>query len=202
MIRSFRSRSVLALALVLVGAAGGFPPVVAAQKPMAPSAQTMPPAMGDMARDFTLNRLDGRPVHLADLIKSGPVVMLMLRGWVGYQCPFCNRQVRDFLVSAGDMKAAGATVVMVYPGAKDLVQSKAEEFLVDKTQLENVEFVIDPDLKVVDQYSLRWDAPNETSYPSTFVFNRKGQVAFVKISRSHGDRSSAAEVLAVLKSMR
>jgi len=201
MMRCVRRCAPLALALVLIATAGGFRPLAAVQMPMAPKAPSMPPAVGDMARDFTLNRLDGRPVHLADLLKSGPVVMLMLRGWVGYQCPFCNRQVRDFLVSAGDMQAAGATVVMVYPGAKDLVRSKAEEFLVDKTQLDNVEFVTDPDLQVVNLYNLRWDAPNETSYPSTFVFNRQGRVAFVKISRSHGDRSSAAEVLAVLKAM-
>jgi hypothetical protein len=44
-----------------------------------------PPAVGDKARDFTAKRLDGRPVHLAELTKGGPVVMLMLRGWVGYQ---------------------------------------------------------------------------------------------------------------------
>jgi len=59
---------------------------------------------------------------------------------------------------------------------------------------------VDPDLKVVNLYNLRWDAPNETAYPSTFVFDSGGVSRFVKISQSHGDRSSGAEVLKVVGS--
>lgn len=44
-----------------------------------------PPAVGEAARDFTLNRIDGKPITLSVLTKQGPVVVLMLRGWVGYQ---------------------------------------------------------------------------------------------------------------------
>src|SRR5690349_15766322 len=56
----------------------------------------VPPALHDKARDFKLKRLDGELIQLSALFKQGPVVMLMLRGWVGYQCPICNRQVGDF----------------------------------------------------------------------------------------------------------
>ena len=44
-----------------------------------------PPAVGEAARDFTLTRIDGKAVSLSTLRHSGPVVVLMLRGWVGYQ---------------------------------------------------------------------------------------------------------------------
>lgn len=44
-----------------------------------------PPAVGEPARDFTLSRLDGTSVQLSALNKAGPVVLVMLRGWVGYQ---------------------------------------------------------------------------------------------------------------------
>ena len=44
-----------------------------------------PPVVGEAARDFTLSRLDGRAVTLSTLRPTGPVVVLMLRGWVGYQ---------------------------------------------------------------------------------------------------------------------
>lgn len=158
-----------------------------------------PPAVGEKARDFTARRLDGRPVHLAELTKGGPVVMLMLRGWVGYQCPICNRQVGDFLSRAKDFQNAGASIVMVYPGTADLVQGKAEDFVTGKTLPVNFHFLVDPDLKIVNQYNLRWNAPNETAYPSTFVFDTQGVVKFVKISQSHGDRSSAADILAMLQ---
>ena len=49
------------------------------------SAPAQPPAVGDAARDFTLSRIDGKPIALSALTKEGPVVVLMLRGWVGYQ---------------------------------------------------------------------------------------------------------------------
>ncbi|MEX2271934.1 MAG: redoxin domain-containing protein [Vicinamibacterales bacterium] len=159
---------------------------------------TAPPALGERARDFTLNRLDGGPVHLATLNKEGRVVVVMLRGWVGYQCPICNRQVGDFLRHAADFKAAGASVVLVYPGAAETLQGKAEDFVTGKTLPDNFHFVVDPNMKVVNLYSLRWDAPQETAYPATFVFDAGGVTRFVKISRSHGDRSSATDVLKVM----
>lgn len=166
------------------------------------AAQSAPPAVGDKARDFTLSRLDGRKIQLSALNKDGPVVMLMLRGWVGYQCPICNRQVGDFLTHSKEFQAAGTNVILVYPGAAELVQGKAEDFVTGKTLPDKFHFVVDPDLKTVNLYNLRWNSPNETAYPSSFVFDKGGIVRFVKISQSHGDRSSAAEILAVLATLK
>ena len=158
-------------------------------------AQASPPAVGDKAMDFTLARLDGTKVHLGELTKSGPVVLLMLRGWVGYQCPFCNRQVGDFIAHAKEIQSAGANVVLIYPGAAETVQGKAEDFVTGKTLPSNFYFVTDPDLRTVNAYHLRWDAPNETAYPSTLLIDKTGVVRFVKISKSHGDRSLATDLL-------
>jgi cytochrome oxidase Cu insertion factor (SCO1/SenC/PrrC family) len=71
----------VAAALVLAAVVGVVSSSRASERPV-PAA---PPAVGDAASDFTLNRLDGTPVTLAALRKSGPVVVLVLRGWVGYQ---------------------------------------------------------------------------------------------------------------------
>jgi peroxiredoxin len=108
--------------------------------------------------------------------------------------------VAGFFGKADEFRAAGANVVMIYPGSAELVQAKAEEFVTGKTIPEGFHFVVDPDLKIVNQYALRWNAPNETAYPSTFVIGRDGIIKFEKISHSHGDRSSAPEVLELLKS--
>jgi thioredoxin-dependent peroxiredoxin len=99
---------------------------------------------------------------------------------------------------ADAFRAAGASVVMIYPGAASSVQQYAEEFITGRTMPDRYYFVTDPDLKVVNQYGLRWDAPGETAYPSTFVIDRRGIVRFVKISHSHGDRSAAPDVLKLL----
>ena len=55
--------------------------------------------------------------------------------------------------------------------------------------------VTDPDYSVTNLYGLRWDAPNETAYPSTFIVDKKGMIAFEKISHTHGDRTSAQDAL-------
>ena len=158
-----------------------------------------PPAIGETARDFTLPKLDETTIKLADLMAQGPVVMIMLRGWVGYQCPICTRQVGDFLKRAEEFEAATASVVLIYPGDPGVVRDKAEDFVTGTTLPENVHFVLDPGLLVVNQYGLRWNAPDETAYPSTFVFDKDGVIRFVKISHEHGDRSAASDVLEIVR---
>jgi len=98
--------------------------------------------------------------------------------------------------------AAGASVVFIYPGAAATVEQYASEFITGKTLPKGYHFVLDPDLNVVNLYGLRWNAPNETAYPSTFVIDRRGIVRFAKISRSHGDRSAAPDVLQVLAGLK
>ena len=158
-----------------------------------------PPQVGDMAPNFTLRTLDDRPVELAALTAISPVVLVVLRGWPGYQCPICTTQVRDFVGQAAEFKARGAQVLMVYPGPAEKLRARAEEFLRDKNWPESFLFVSDPDFAFTNAYGLRWNAKNETAYPSTFVIAREGKVRFAQVSKTHGGRVSAARALAELK---
>src|SRR5690348_11227839 len=54
-----------------------------------------PPKIGEKAPDFSLKTLDDKTVRLSDLTANGKVVLIVLRGWPGYQCPICERQVQD-----------------------------------------------------------------------------------------------------------
>ena len=92
--------------------------------------------------------------------------------------------------------------MLVYPGAAATVQQYASDFVTGKNLPDDFHFVTDPDLKAVNLYGLRWDAPGETAYPSTFVVDRQGIVRFVKVSRAHGDRSAAPDVLQVLAGLK
>ena len=72
----------------------------------------------------------------------------------------------------------------------------ANDFLAKQPELpSNVILVTDPDYTVTNLYGLRWDAPNETAYPSTFILDKKGMIVFEKISHTHGDRISAQDAL-------
>jgi len=156
-----------------------------------------PLQVGDAAPEFTLNTLDGKAVALKELTAKQRVVLVVLRGWPGYQCPLCTRQVNDFATKADEFKGQ-ATVLMVYPGPAEKLKEHAEEFLKNKGWPKEFVFVTDPDYTFTKAYGLRWDAPGETAYPSTFIVDQAGKIRFAKVSKDHGGRASAAEALKVL----
>ena len=184
---------------VAIGVASA-PPVLAQdqdQPTNAPQPAT-PPQIGDTAPDFELNELKGTSVTLSKLAATGPVVLVQLRGYPGYQCPLCTAQVGGFLERADKFKAAKTSVVFVYPGPAESLKDHADEFVRGKDFPSNFYLLLDSDYQFVNQYGLRWDAPNETAYPATFVLDQNLAVLLSKVSHSHGDRTKADDVLAAL----
>jgi peroxiredoxin len=171
-------------------------PVLAARGAV-PETQT-PPAEGAAAPNFSLKTLGGQTVELAALTSERPVVLLVLRGWPGYQCPLCTKQVHEFVAQAAAFKARGAQVLMVYPGPAEQLVAHAQEFIADKAWPAEFLFVIDPDYTFTNAYALRWSAPKETAYPSAFVIDRGGRIRFAKVSKTHGGRVSVEQALAAL----
>jgi peroxiredoxin len=159
------------------------------------------PKVGDKARPFALTALDGTTVSLAGEAARGPVVLVLARGWPGYQCPFCTRQFADFVAHGDEFATLGAHVVWVYPGPSDQVVQRAKEFVASQPLPAAFRFVTDPDYTFTNAYGLRWDAPNETSYPSTFVIDRTSVVRFAQISNAHDGRAKASDVVAALKAL-
>jgi len=153
------------------------------------------PNSGEKAPEFALKTLDQKSVRLSDLTSKSAVVLLVLRGWPGYQCPLCTAQVQDYIASAEQLSKAKARVAMVYPGPADNLQAHAQEFIENKQWPKDFVFVLDPDYTMVAAYGLRWEAPNETAYPTTFVLDRKGIVRLAKISHTHGDRTKARDIV-------
>ena len=181
--------------------------------PQAPEAQATAPApapagataprLGQKAPQFTLATPEGNLIHSAALTARGTLVLVVLRGYPGYQCPFCVKQVRDFEQAADQFASAGAQVLLVYPGPPAQLDQHAKEFLAKQNPLPgNVHLVIDPDYTFTNQYGLRWEASHETAYPSTFLIDRQGVIYFRKISSGHGDRTSAADILKEVETKR
>ena len=153
------------------------------------------PGVSEKAPDFTLSTPEGKSVKLSDVNAQGPVVLVVLRGYPGYQCPYCNRQVQDFIHGAQGFADLGAHVIMVYPGPPQDLNARANEMLADKKLPANFDLVLDPGYQFTNTYGLRWTADHETAYPSTFLIDRSGVIFFVKIVKEHGGRTTAAEVL-------
>jgi peroxiredoxin len=156
------------------------------------------PILGAKAPDFELKSLAGEPVKLSTEIKRGPVVLVVLRGYPGYQCPVCTAQFGDYVAKKEQFKAAGAQVLFVYPGPADRLVERAKEFVRGKDYPAHFQILLDPDFSFINAYGLRWDARNETAYPSTFIVDPNQKVTFAKVSQGHGDRSKAADMLKVI----
>jgi peroxiredoxin len=169
------------------------PPQVAATEETA-----QPPKMGQTAPDFELKDLKDENIKLSLLSQKGSVILVVLRGFPGYQCPICTVQVGQLIGKAEPLAKANARVLLVYPGPSDGLKARADEFVRGKDIPANFYLVLDPDFKFTNQYGLRWNAAGETSYPSTFVLDSERKVLFAKVSRSHGDRAKVDDVLATL----
>ena len=179
-----RLHSLVLLTLCALGATGELAPRHA-------FAAESPPKVGDSPTDFELLTFRGDNVKLSNLTAKGTMVLIVLRGYPGYQCPVCNQQVGQFLQNADKFPAAGAQLVFVYPGASKDLALRANEFWADKALPKHVQLLIDPDYKFTNAYHLRWDAPKETAYPSTFVIQDR-KITFAKVSQTHGGRAKCA----------
>lgn len=158
--------------------------------------------MGEKARAIDVKTLDDKMVRLAPLLRRGPVVLFVLRGYPGYQCPFCTKQVGELVQNADQFSKRHASVVLVYPGPSDNLKKYAGEFVAGKDIPASFRFAIDPDYGFTNRYGLRWDAPQETAYPSTFVIGRDGSIAYAKVSHEHGDRAPLPEILTALDNLK
>ncbi len=180
-------RGLLCSALLL----GCAPALVAAE-------DAEPPAVGDTAKDFELESLTDKKISLHELTEEGSVILVVLRGYPGYQCPICSIQVGGLRRKAEAIASAGARVLLVYPGPKENLKDLASEFLKGKTLPDGFELVVDPDYEFTNAYNLRWDAPRETAYPSTFVIDSDNKIVFAKISKTHAGRARVGNVLAAI----
>jgi peroxiredoxin len=167
-----------------------------------PQSHGEPPEVGDTLQDHEFKTLDGKKLRLTDLGTKGGVVLVILRGFPGYQCPICTQQVAELRKRANDFMKAGATVILVYPGEAANLGQHAKDFTKRSPLPAPLVLVTDPDFKFISQLDLRWDAKGETAYPSTFVLDADRKVVFAKISKTHGDRASTEEVLEAASRLR
>lgn len=164
-------------------------------------AQPMAPKVGTKAPEFALTDAAGKPASLSQERTAGAVVLIVGRGWPGYQCPFCTRQFAEFRSHARELQAAGARVLWIYPGPEDELARHAADFTGNEPLPANFRVLIDPGYAFTNAYGLRWNAPKETAYPATFVIGRDGTIHFANISLEHGGRTPVAEVLKALEGM-
>jgi peroxiredoxin len=157
--------------------------------------------VGKVAPDFELSTPNGQKIRLSETVKTSPVVVVVLRGYPGYQCPICTQQVAELIKNQKELADANGRVLLIYPAPQKLIEDKAKEFFANSELPKHFTVLLDPDLGFVNAHGLRWNAPNETAYPSTIIVDKTGIVRFLHVSKTHGARVSSKEMVRELKKL-
>ena len=158
--------------------------------------------VGEKAINFDLAVVgEDNFLELRDEYDKGPVVVVVLRGYPGYQCPLCNQQVGALINRVKALKQYAKRIILVYPGEASALEQHSERFMGSRRIPEPIVLVRDPGMKMVSEWGLRWNAPRETAYPATYIIKGNGRVAWRKISKSHAGRTSVEEILKELKKL-
>ena len=157
------------------------------------------PSVGQAAPDFELRTVDGMRHRLSTYTDGGPVVLMVLRGYPGYQCPICSAQVGAYISEAQAFAQRDATVIFVYPGPAEGLTEHASDFIAGQGLPSNFLFLVDPDYTFTNRYGVRWDEEGQTAYPSTFVIDQGSRtVRHAHISHGVRNRTAPQDILRVL----
>ena len=170
------------------------------------------PKVGDELKDFVLSNQSGEQKSLAELRKSGPVVVVFYRGgW----CPYCNLELRAYQQVLPQLKEAGAQLVAVTPELPDSSLSTTE-----KNGLE-FEVLTDVGAEYAKEIGIAFSLPEEIReiyanlggdlqrfngagnfnlpIPATFVVDTDGKVAFAHVDVDYTTRANPEDVLSVVR---
>lgn len=178
------------------------------------SAQEKPEGLfiNSKAPEFSLKDQYGATVTLKELRKKGPVVVLFYRGsW----CPFCNRELKAFQDSLGQILTKKAQLVAITPEAREGIDSTVKKhgvvfpILSDEgakvAQAYQVAFKVDE--KTVNRYKmaeidlLKINRQKEAilPVPAVYIINSEGSVTYRYFDENYKKRVSVSEILKNIK---
>jgi len=141
----------------------------------------------------------GDVVDLTQCAEGKRIVLVLLRGFPGYVCPYCTKQTAELVRAVDRLDALNAVVYVVYPGPSDKIRAFTKS--VTRQLEERPDFslpfrvLLDVDLAAVKAIGLVGDL----AVPATFVLADDGTVLYRHIGRNKADRADIGTVLDFLK---
>ena len=161
-----------------------------------------PVGLGDMAPDFTLEDQDGRAVKLSAEWKVRPVVLIFYRG---HWCPYCTRQFAELrtLLRPNEQVSVLAVSIDAHEQSKEFSNKIAAD---GKGPL-TFAMLSDPGHRTIDLYGLQDPQYLKLKlegipYPTTYVIDRTGRIAWTRLDRNYRERPPTAEVRAAIDALR
>jgi len=165
--------------------------------------------VGRTAPDFNTKDIDNHPVHLKEMLKEGPVVLIFYRGvW----CPVCNRYLSNLQDSLQQILATGAKVVAVTPETADNAHKTASntgaKFIIVSSGSENIMNDYDVTFSVTEDYQnrirngLKADIAINNDQdeaklpvPATYIIDRSGKIVYRQFNPDYHQRATVKEML-------
>jgi peroxiredoxin len=167
---------------------------------------------GAKSPSFELSDHNGKVVTSARLLAKGRLIVCFIRGrW----CPFCVGQMEAMSAIAGQIEAAGASLVALSPQTE-----KQANLMHDQHQLA-FPMLVDAHNAVARQFGLVYRVPEEQQaiyrrtfvnlpfvngddswelpIPATYVVDRDGAIIFSGVNEDYTERPEPLEILALLK---
>ena len=167
--------------------------------------------VGDLAPNFTLPNVDGRPIALSTLLRQGPVVISFQRGgW----CPYCSLELKAWSRSFHNVLEAGASIVAITPEvAEEAEKTKNKnevsfEVLVDSANTVarkfGLVFELQQNLRPIyaqlgaDLEKVNGDSSFTLPIPATYVIGQDSIIKFAHVDPNYMNRAEPKEILNTL----
>lgn len=168
--------------------------------------------VGDAMPEFELTDASGTKVKSADLLATGPAVIVFHRGgW----CPYCDLTIRAYQRAEADFRAAGVKLVAIAPEPADkaaatIAQTGARfDLLSDPgcqvASLFGVAYELDPGVRETYQQlgfnvgELNGDGSWKLPLPATYVVGTDEKIVWASVGTDCAQRVDPAEVVAAAK---
>jgi len=177
---------------------GGAPVKPVDQIAFLPDAKANKP-VGGAADPASFVDTRGARVSLSDYKGKKTLVLVFTRGYPGYLCPMCTSYTAQIAYRYPEIAAAGAEVLLVFPGSPEKVQEfiKAARDILEQEGPGALPFpiLLDVSLKNVEAFGIKGDL----SKPATYVIDRAGTVQYAFVGDQPHERPDVATILAEVK---
>ncbi len=168
--------------------------------------------VGQLVENFTLPDATGKDVSLAELVASGPVVLVFYRGgW----CPFCNLALRQYQSELVPLLGSyGATLVAISPQKPDESLTTVEKNDLQFAVLSDAgarlarrlgigfqlaEDVLEAQRALGQDITLgNADGSAELPLPTVVVIDAQRRVRFVDVQPDYTSRTEVSAILSAL----
>jgi peroxiredoxin len=147
------------------------------------------------ALDLTFVDREGHKIDLREFRGKKNLVVVVMRGFPGYLCPYCTAQTARLIENYDKFEQRQAEILVVFPGEKtkipDFVQAAQST-----AQNKPLPFpiLLDEDRKVIEQLGIK----GSLAKPSTYILDKKGEIRFAYVGATPTDRPSVKAMLAEL----